>query len=266
MANILNIDRKKRYLLQSLLFFLLGYFLFIQSNFSLVTEIFLNLLFVLVFVSISHYPNIKLHNILYGSILPIQLVLSGSLFFYFYPNLSYLFKSVLLLGFSFLYYVVSLVDNIFLVIQDREEQIPMYRVASTWAQILVVITSIPLYSSIFKLDILFIWQSILVLISTLLFSFYQFWILRFDKDLKKIKVGEFILLNLLAGFLVFSTSLSISFFPTESFLRALFVSSVLMFSLNYTQSHLKNDVNEKFLYQSLFISLFFFIILVLFNP
>jgi len=222
--------------------------------------------FVLIFVSISHYPNIKLNNIIYGSILPLQLVLASTLFFFFYPNLGYLFKLMMLGIFSFLYYIVSLVDNIFLVIQDREEQIPMYRVASTWSQILSVIIAIPLYSSIFKLNLLFIWQSLFVFISALLFSFYQFWILRFDKDMKKVKVGEFILLNLLAGFLVLATSLSISFFPTESFLRSLFVSSVLMFSLNYVQSHLKNDINDKFLYQSLFISLIFFIILFLFNP
>jgi hypothetical protein len=266
MANLLSISRKKRYLIQSLLFLVFGYFLFIVLDLSIVFEILFNVVFVLIFVSISHYPNIKLNNIVYGSILPLQLILSSTLFFYFYPNLGYLFKILMLVIFSFLYYVASLVDNIFLVIQDREEQIPMYRVASTWSQILSVVISIPLYSSIFKLDTLFIWQSFFVFISALLFSFYQFWILRFDKDIKKVKTGEFLLLNLLAGFLVLATSLSISFFPTESFLRALMVSSVLMFSLNYVQSHLKNDINEKFLYQSLLISVIFFIILFLFNP
>lgn len=266
MATLLTISRKKRYLLQSVLFFVFGYFLFTKFDFNIVFELILVALYVFVFVSIAHYPNVKLHNMIYGSILPLQLVVAGTLFFYFYPNLSHLFQVISLLGFSFLYYVVSLVDNIFFVVQDREEQIPLYRVASTWGQILSVIIAIPLYAAVFKFNTFFFIQGLIVFISGVLFSFYQLWGLNFDKDMKRTKVGEAILLNLLVGFIAFLSAVSVSFFPTESFLRALFVASTLMFGLNYAQSHLKNDVNDKFLYQSLFISFVFLVILILFQP
>ena len=169
MVRLLIISRKKRYLIQTLLFLVFGYILFIHFDYSVVLELFISLLFILIFLLIAHYPNVKLNNVVYGSILPFQLVTSATLFFYFYPNLSYIFKVGALLIFSLLYYIVAFVDNVLFVVQDREEQIPMYRVASTWSQILSVVISIPLYSSIFKLDTLFIWQSFFVFISALLF-------------------------------------------------------------------------------------------------
>jgi len=263
---LLIISRKKRYLLQTILFAILGYFLFIYSSNALFLELGILLVFVLLFLLLSHYPNVKLNNVIYGSILPFQLAISGTLFFYFYPNLSLNFKIIALGIFSLMYYVVALVDNVFFVVQDREEQIPLYRVASTWGQILAVVMAIPLYAAISKLNVFFMWQGFLMAFSALLFSFYQFWILSFDKDLKKTRVGEFMLLNLLVGFLVLVSSIAVSFLPTESFLRSLFVVSILMFGLNYTQSHLKNDITDKFLYQSFFISFIFFIILFLFKP
>lgn len=265
MVRLLIISRKKRYLIQTILFLVLGYFLFIQFNYNIGIELLINILFVILFLLFAHYPNVKLNNVVYGSILPLQLVTSATLFFYFYPNLSYIFKVGALLIFSLMYYIVAFVDNVFFVVQDREEQIPLYRVASTWGQILSVVIAIPLYAAISKFNLLFFVQAGLIFISSLLFSFYQFWILSFDKDLKKARGGEFILLNLLVGFLVLVASISVSFLPVESFLRALFTASVLMFGLNYTQSHLKNDITDKFLYQSLFISFIFFIILILFR-
>lgn len=260
----LFLSRKNRYIIQTFLFFIFGYFLFIVFDFNLWLELVINSLFIIIFLIFAHFPNVKINNILYGSILPVQLAVSSTMFFYFFPNLSYYFKLFILISFVFLFYIVAFVDNIFFVVQDREEQIPLYRAAITWAQILSVIISIPLFASISKLNLLFIWQSIAISFSGMFISLYHFWIFSFDDFLKKAKVGEFIWLNLLVGYLVFIASSTFSFIPSESFLRSLFISSVLMFSLNFVQSHLKNDINEKFLYQSFFICIFFLITLLVF--
>lgn len=259
------LDRKKRYLLQTFLFLILGYFLFFFSYVSIVVQLVVSFLFVVLSLLFSHYPNVKINNIVYGSILPLQLVISSVLFYFFYPNLSFQFKLVTLIGFVFLFYIASFVDNVFLVIQDREEQIPLYRAATTWGQIISVVISIPLFAAISKLNIIFLWQSLLIFLSATLFSIYHFWIYSFDDFLKKPKAGEYIWLNLFVGFLVFISSAAFSFMPFESFLRALFISSVLMFSLNYVQGHLKNNINQKFLYQSFYISLLFLVILIVFR-
>lgn len=262
----LNIDRKQRYLIQSVLAFLYIYFVLFRLNVSVFYEILLVTLFVVLASIISHYPNVKLNNLLFSIILPWQLLLASVLFLKFFPNLGFIFRIFVVIGTSFLYYVISLVDNIFFVVQDREVQIPLYRVAVTWAQILSVMVAIPLFSSLFKLNINAYWQAGLVSISSLLFCIYQFWEAGFDKDLKRPKIGEYILLNLLVMFLIFAGSVSVSFFPNEAFLRGSYTSIILMFGLTYIYGHLKNDINEKIMFQYLFLIFGFFFILLIFVP
>lgn len=258
--------RKIRFFFQSIAAFFYAYIIFFMLDFSIGIGIFLIVIFVILGSIISHYPNVKLHNILYGTILPLSLFLGTFLFLEYFPNLSFVFKMLVLIGFSFMYYVVSLVDNIFLVVQDREEQIPLYRVAVTWAQILSVTIAIPLFSSLFKININAVWQTLLVCFFSTLICIYQLWGLSFDKDTKNIKAGESITLISLVVFMVFVSSISVSFFPTESFLRALYVGSILMFGLNYVDGHLKNNINKKLLIQSLALSIISFIILLIFTP
>ncbi len=259
-------DRKQRYVVQSVLAFIFIYLLFLRLDLPLLINAVLCFVFAVLASFISHYPNIKINNLFFGAILPFQLLLGVMLFLNFFPNLSLVFKLFFVFGTSLLYYAISLVDNIFLVVEDREEQIPLYRAAITWGQILTIIVAIPLFSALFKFNINAFWQALMVALSAFLFSLYQFWGLRFDKDAKTPKVGEFLWLNVLVGFLVFAASISVSFFPTEAFLRALYVSAVLMFGSAYVYSHLKNDINEKMLVQFVAIVSIFFLILLVFVP
>ncbi len=262
----LNIDRKQRYLVQSILSFVYIYFVLFKLSIPVTYEITLVTLFVVIASIISHYPNVRLNNLLFSIILPWQLMIAAVLFLKFFPNLGFLFRLCVVIGTSFLYYVISLVDNIFFVVQDREEQIPLYRVAVTWAQILSIMVAIPLFSSLFKLNINAFWQGAVVSISALLFCIYQFWEAGFDKDLKRPKVGEYVLLNLLVMFMIFVGSVSVSFFPTEAFLRGSYTSIILMFGLTYVYGHLKNDIDEKIMFQYLFLIFGFFFILLIFMP
>jgi hypothetical protein len=257
--------KRIKYVGQSVVAFIFMYLFLLPLSAPLSFKILLMLGFVAVASVITHFPNVKFNNIVFGVILPFQLFLGTLLFLTFYPNLSSAFKIVVVVGFSVIYYLVSLMDNIFFVVQDREEQIPLYRVAVTGIQILTVIVAIPLFSALFKFNLNVLVQSFLVFIFSVLFGIYQFWGLHFDKDLKVVRVGELAVLNLFVGFLATAANMSVSFFPTEPFIRALYVSSVLSFGLGYVHGHLKNDINKKGLLMFIAIILIFFFVLLTFK-
>jgi len=165
-----------------------------------------------------------------------------------------------------LYYFVSLVDNVFLVVEDREETIPLYSVAAAWSQVIQVVVAIPLFSCIFKLNTNGIVQSAIVGLITFLYVVYQVWTSRYDKDAKNIRVGEIVLLSTLGMFLVLAFSISVAFIPSEAFLRALLISAVLMFALNYVASYLRNDINRRMIVEFILIFSIFLTLLLFFTP
>jgi hypothetical protein len=262
-----KIDKKYKYFVQSAL---VGIFIYVVSsaeyNISLSKIVISVFVFVLGGTFIIHYPNIKLQNLLFSILMPLSLIAGALLSFYYFPNFGLIFKIGVTVAFSAIYYLVSLVDNIFLVIQDREEVIPLYRVALTWGQILQVIVAIPLFAGIFKLPVNGLTQCFLAGVISFLFNVYQLWGQKYDKDSKNVRVGEAVFLSAIVFFLVFAAGAAVSFTPTEPFLRALMEASVLMFGLIYVNSHLKNDISKKILYQYLFIILLFLTLLAFFIP
>ncbi len=164
--------------------------------------------------AVVHYPNVKLMNLLSTLLLPLSLVTGAVLSLYFFPNFSLLFRLVIIASFSALFYIVLLVDNIFLVIHDREEVIPLYRVALTWSQILEVVVAIPLFAGIFKLPVDGITQSLIVSLISLLFALYLVGVQKFDKDSKDPGVGEIATLCLFVFVIVLCASISVAFMPT----------------------------------------------------
>lgn len=263
----LNIERKQRYLIQSVL----------SSVFVLVVaQKYLNLAFwqvalialVLVISGslVSHYPNIKKENLLTSILMPLG-VLSGALLsLHFFPNLGLPFKLIVITFFGLMYYLVLLADNIFLVVHDREEVIPLYRVAVTWSQILQVVVAIPLFAGIFKIGTTSFLQSFIISVIAFLFTYYQLRIYQFDADAKRTGVGEELYLCFTSFFFIFSTSFAVSFFPGEAFLRALFAASVLMFLLSYISGYLKNEITRKMVIGYFAIMLVFLAFLLVFIP
>jgi len=83
-------------------------------------------------------------------------------FLKYFPNLGYLFKIFAIISFGSFYYFLSLVDNVFLVVQDREETIPLYRAVYGVESNYQVHSTIPLFSGIFKLGINGILQSMIM--------------------------------------------------------------------------------------------------------
>lgn len=269
MKNLLQFrfDKKIKYLIQTILVVIFIYLFAVgglRVSFSL-----LAVLVVVIVVAgslLTHFPNIKPINFLISIIMPLNVIAGALLSLWSYPNLGYAFKLIFILGFGFIYYLVSLMDNVFLVIQDREEVIPLYRVAIAWSLILQVVVAIPIFAGVFKLSYDALYQALIVGIVSIIFSLYQLWILQFDADAKDPKVGEGIFL--LGSIFFFTTIASImtSFIPTESFLRALFEASVLMFSLVYLSGHLKNEISKKLMLQYGVYIIIFTILLLTFTP
>jgi hypothetical protein len=156
-------------------------------------------------------------------------------------------------------------DNVFLVVHDRGELIPLYRAAVTWSLILIVIIAIPLFSGLFKLPFNPFFHVVAATISAFLFSMYQIWISKYDDDAKGMGVGEAILISFKVSFMVLTALITTMFIPSESFLRAIFVASALMFGLNYANSYLKNTTSKTMLAEYFFISLIFLFLLILFS-
>jgi hypothetical protein len=200
------------------------------------------------------------------SVLPLSLSLGVYLSFYHFPNFSFFFKTLSLVGVAILFYLINLVNNIFLVVDEKEIVFPLYRVAVTWSQILLVIVSIPVYVGIYKFDQGPIYQALWAGAATFVLSAYYLWSLGFDNRIRRTGILEKVINCSFCAFLVMVGGLAVSFIPTEAFLRGLFSASILLFGLNYLDGYLKNKLNSSFLYiYGTIFGIFLFLILV-FRP
>ncbi len=217
-------------------------------------------------VILVHYPNITIKNFVMAALLPVVLAYGGTLSLLLFPNVSLIFKLTAVAVFAFLDYVVLLIDNIFLVVEGREELIPLYRVAVTWSLIIQIVVLIPLVSSVYKFNINSYYQALAVGVISFLYTIYQIWVSRYDKDAKDTGVVERVFLSLIVFFVVTASVAGVSFIPSEPFLKALFTATVAMFGLSYISAYLKNEINKKFIFQYTTIILFFLVLMLIFRP
>jgi len=261
----IKLEKKHKYIiLSSVVGFLVFWFAYtpVENMFRVAV---LTFVVSLVGTILTQYPNVTFKNIISIYLLPFHLISGILLSLLFFPNLSIVFKASAIVAFSVVYYIVSLVNNVFLVVEDKSDTIPLYRAALTWNQILIIIVSIPFYAGIFKLPINSIYQNIIITISTAIFCVYSLWAMRYDKDTKPAGRGEKVTLILFVAFMAFLYGTVAAFFPTESFLRALFVSTALLFGLSYIFGHLKNNITKNLISEYIIISVIFFILLLIFS-
>ena len=262
----IEVEKKSRYLVLSVLAVLFIYVVSqkqVRLNFWQIST----LLMILVVSGdwISNYPAINRKNFLVSILMPLGVLIGALLSLSYFPNLGLPFKIFVIFFFGFLYYLVLLVDNIFLVVHDRTEIIPLYRVAVTWSQILQVVVAIPLFAGIFKINASTFVQSFLVALISFTFTYYQLWIYQFDSDAKNTGTGEMYYLSFFTAFIIYTVSFAISFFAAKAFLRALFASSVLLFLLSYISGYLKNEISRKMLLGYLIIILVFIGLILFFT-
>lgn len=261
-----ELQRKHKFLIHSLLIGALVSWFSFDSGVHRPAIFILAVTLVIVGVFVAQYPNINLRNYFMNVLLPIHLVLGAVLSLVYFPNIALPLKLIGFISFTILFYIVLLINNVFLVVEERTETIPLYRVAVTWSQIILIVVAIPFFAGVFKLPVNTFYQNIIAAFSSFLFSLYLIWSVRFDKDVKTLEAGEKYLTSLFIAFGVLIFGVSFSFVPTESFLRALFVSSVLMFFLSYFQNHFKNSITKKIVTEYLLICLFFLVLLIVFTP
>lgn len=262
--NKIKLDRKQKFLINSFILAVLMYALgfgIIPIN-SIALVLFLGYIVLSIFV--VHYPNLSIKTVFISSILPLFLMSGAILILRYFPNITSVFKILMIIGFAGMYYITSLVDNIFLVVDERKEVIPLYRVAVTWSHIMIVVIAIPFFAGLFKVPLIAFWHNVIVFISSLIFCYYIIKASRHDKGMKDVGIGEGILISLYSAILVSGVSTAVSFIPTEAFIRALLVSSVLMFVLNYTISgYLKNEINKKIILEYLSLTLIFLLLTII---
>jgi|SRR3989344_976416 len=198
-------------------------------------------------------------------VLPLVLVLGSLLSLIYFPNLGLPTRLLTIGAVGGLMYAISLMNNIFLVVFERAEVIPLYRVALTWSQILLTLVSIPFFSGIFKLPVNAIYQSLIIAGTSGLFASFLWWAQEMDPEVPDIGASEELMNSLFVAFVVFVFSISTSFFPSESFLRALLVSSVLLSTLGYLQAHYKNVITKKLVVEYAFITFVFLLFVLFFN-
>lgn len=264
-----RIDKKKiRYgassiVLTAVLFFASNSIPNEETLFLIVTGL---VLFSLVGLLLSQLVFKKSSSDIFLVVLIVHLIVGFLVSLFYFPNLGPLVMAIAFVGVGLLTYTVLLVNNVFLVTEERESLIPLYNAALTWAQVLIVVISIAYFTGIFKIPSPQLIQNLSVLVSTFLFCSYMVWAMSFDPDAKKTSYTEKISLSTLLSFFTFLAALSVSYIPTESFLRGLFVSSIVMFDLAYVVAHYRNRVRKRMFIEYGMISLIFFIILLVFRP
>lgn len=269
---IYNLSKKIKYLILSILtVLLLGGFAF-SSGLVKVIIPFATMLIGLLGTIFVQYTSFKsgqkdlfLSTFINIIALPIVLILGAILSLVYFPNLSVPVKILAVLGVGVFMYITQLVDNIFLVVYDSGESIPLYRVAATWSQILIVVLSIPFFAGIFKVPINSFFQSLIVAIVAGLFALFMVWVMLMDPEITNPSREERLIESGIVFFVVYAMSISTSFIATESFLRALFISSLVMSSLGYLQAHHKNKIDKKLIFEYLIITLVFLIFVLIFR-
>ncbi len=217
-------------------------------------------------VILVNWQNINKQNLSFVLLLPVILLSGYILSFRYFPNLSLFIKIAFSVGYASIFYLMLLMQNVFLVVDKKGELIPLYRVAVTWSEVLIALLSVPILAGVFKLDTNFFIHGLIAAFLALFFTIYVFWIRHFDPEIKLIRVGDAAVLSLFTAYIVFAYTVSVSFFPTEAFLRALCVSTVLMFGINMVAEYLKNTLTRAFLIRSFLITLLFTFLMIVFHP
>ncbi len=261
------LEKKHKYFIFSLLITLclVGFWILKPANVRILIAL-LAIVITVIGTAVAQYPNVKLNTVFYITILPLHLLGGALMSLLVFPNLGTPFVVASFILFGFIFYVLYLVNNIFLVVNDKEDTIPLYRAAVTWAQIIIIIIAIPFFAGIFKLPLTPYFQNGIVAIASFLFSVYLMWILQFDKDIRELRVEERILLSFFTSLVVFIMVTGVSFIPTEPFLKAIFCSSILLSMLGYLYNHFTNRITKRLMWEYLGISLVFLIILLVFAP
>jgi hypothetical protein len=262
---MIGIARRTKFLIFTIIY-IFGCLLFEYTKFDKLIFLAAFVFLIVITNLIALYPGYSLKDTFYISFQPVVISVGTIAGLIFFPNLNEYFKLTLILASGFLLYISTLTNNLVIAEKIEDASLPLFRVGLIWTQILLIIQSIPLITIVYKLDLLFIYQSLIILLYFIAASFIYIHTLLLSRKNDAVSSREVLLIVTQMVYLPFLASISTSFMPAESFLRATFVTSIYMGMVGYSRNYIENSITRNLVVQYSLISLFFLIVLFIFNP
>lgn len=260
----LSFPKRYKFLAVSAAFFvLLVSFVITYSDYDVVQEGIVTelLLFSLISLVLFIYPivrQVRLDNLSRFTPVPLGYIFSSFLLLAYFPNLNILFKLSFALFSTFVFYYLVLATNIFLVVEEKGRTIPLVRAAKTVFLFIEIITLFFVYTTIYKtllpgglLEFSFLVQAFVVFIVSYLFAVQYWWSQNLEKEITSFVGNESLVIALLGGILAVSTS----FFPLESFFKALVLSTFYYVSITFFQAVIMHKLEKSIYTEFLLITL-----------
>ncbi len=259
-----SISRRTKFLF-AFIFYQFGILLF--DFVKLDKYLFLGIALFVVFIInlVALYPGFKFRDLIIISFLPLVILSSTIMGLIFFPNLSFLFKYLLMFFSGALFYLSLLINNLIIAEKVEDTSLPLFRVGQVWLQILLIVLTIPFITVIYKFNFKFYIHSLFIFIYLLTSSYvYLHSYLISKRD--SVSNREYILLIFQMVYLPVIASVATSFISAESFFRATFITSVYMSMVSYARNYVDNSLNKKLIIQYVVISSFFLLVLIAFKP
>lgn len=260
----LSFPKRYKFLAVSAAFFvLLVSFVITYSDYDVVQEGIVTelLLFSLISLVLFIYPivrQVRLDNLSRFTPVPLGYIFSSFLLLAYFPNLNILFKLSFALFSTFVFYYLVLATNIFLVVEEKGRTIPLVRAAKTVFLFIEIITLFFVYTTIYKtllpgglLEFSFLVQAFVVFIVSYLFAVQYWWSQNLEKEITSFVGNESLVIALLGAILAVSTS----FFPLESFFKALVLSTFYYVSITFFQAVIMHKLEKSIYTEFLLITL-----------
>lgn len=158
---------------------------------------------------------------------------------FFFPNLTWLFKSALWFFAFLLFYAVYLAENIFSV--SLEKPIPLYRAARTLSFLATIVVCFLLFTAAYKMNLPVWGQVSFVVILSSILGFQAMW----AAELKTGFDRRILFASLLLGLGVGEAAIGLSFFPLKSFFRSVVLSTAVYIGLGIGQQYFRHSLTRR---------------------
>ncbi len=145
---MISVSRRTKFLIATI-FYLFGILLYDFVYFSKYFFLGIALLVVFIINLIALYPGYRLRDVVLISYLPLVLVSSTILGLIFFPNLSSVFKYLLMFFSGAFFYLSMLINNLIIAEKIEDTSLPLFRVGQVWLQILLIILTIPFITVVY---------------------------------------------------------------------------------------------------------------------
>ncbi|HHH14110.1 MAG TPA: hypothetical protein ENJ78_00185 [candidate division WWE3 bacterium] len=261
------VPKRILFLLTSLTFFSIGFFLIlVKGEGTTITYNLLVSLLPLFMLLLSLSFGIRKQNLFKIVLMPSLLVISSYLLLSFFPNLNTFFKFSFIVFTSLVLYFMLLSLNVFLVVEEKGSTIPLIRPARTTFLLLEIYTFFLFVTSLYKVllpdpltEATFLFQFTLVFLITYFFAQAYWWSQNLESDISSFVGNE----SLTVAFFVLVIAISLSFFSTESFFRALSLVATYYVSINFIESVVTHKFIKSQYWEYFLITLLIILFLIL---